>query len=85
MTTNPNEPRPIALGDDGETLPRSNDAPVPGWLFWTYVLLPFWGILWFSLFWNGSFGWLDRGAWAQLQEVANTTFPLANLTEKADP
>ncbi len=53
----------------------SADAPVPTFLKWTYILLPIWGIIAFSLYWNGSSGWLDRGYWRQLQEAAGTTFP----------
>ena len=58
-------------GDEGIA---SKDAQVPRWLIWVYVTLPFWGILTFYLYWNGSQGWLDRGYWQQLQQAANTTF-----------
>jgi len=47
---------------------------VPSWLKWVYILLPLWGLLWFSLYWDGSYGWLDRGYWHNLQQAANTTF-----------
>jgi hypothetical protein len=53
----------------------SADAKVPGWLKWTYIILPIWGIIVWYIYWNGSVGWLDRGSWAELQEAANTTFP----------
>lgn len=58
-----------------EDIPASNDAQVPGWLWITYLTLPFWGIAWFFFFWNGSAGVFDRGAWQQLQQVANTAYP----------
>lgn len=63
-----------------EGAPASNDARIPRWLLWVYVSLPIWGIIWFCLFWNGSFGWFDRGAWSQLQQAANTTYPALDLT-----
>jgi hypothetical protein len=56
----------------------SADAKVPSWLKWTYFILPIWGIISFSMFWNGSHGWWDRGYWHQLQRAANTTFPYIN-------
>ena len=59
----------------------SKDAKVPTWLKWVYIILPFWGILWFFLYWNGSTGWLDRGYWNQLQKAANTTFPMGNVDD----
>lgn len=52
----------------------SNDAPVPKWLKWTYLILPIWGIITFFIYWNGTHGWLDRGYWQQLQRAAHTTF-----------
>lgn len=57
----------------------SADAPVPGWLKWTYVVMPIIGFIWFYFFWNGSYGWLDRGHWKQLEEAAKTTFPKSRL------
>lgn len=45
---------------------------VPKFLFFVYLVLPFWGIFWFYMYWNGSNGWLDRGYWSQLQNAANT-------------
>lgn len=62
----------------GDPLIASKDAKVPFWLKINYVLWPVWGIIWFYLFWNGSYGWLDRGYWQQLQRAANTTFPIQN-------
>jgi len=64
-----------AYGDKGIT---SANAPVPTFLKWTYILLPIWGIIWFYLYWNGMYGWLDRGYWQQLERAANTTFPVIN-------
>jgi len=85
MEQNANDPRKETLdehedhleiyGDSGIT---SADAKVPGWLKWTYVLLPIWGIIVFCIYWNGSVGFLDRGSWAELQQAANTTFPFKN-------
>lgn len=57
----------------------SYDAKVPKFLLLTYLLLPFWGIVTFCYFWNGSLGWFDRGYWHELQVAANTTFPFENL------
>lgn len=73
-----NEPNAEDYIDEG--VPASLDAKVPGWLWVTYLTLPFWGIAWLCFFWNGSAGWFDRGAWHQLQQVANTTFPQLDLT-----
>lgn len=60
---------------DEYEVPLSNEKPIPKWIFWISVTLPFWGIFTFYLYWNGSFGWLDRGYWKQLQVAANTTYP----------
>jgi hypothetical protein len=59
----------------------SYDHKVPRWLKWTYILLPIWGIFFFYFFWNGSYGWFDRGYWLQLQRAANTTFPIINQND----
>lgn len=56
----------------------SKDAPVPLFLKITYATLPFWGIFAMYYYWEGSVGWLDRGHWRQLQEVANTSYPRMN-------
>lgn len=66
-----------AYGDPGIA---SKDTTVPGWLWLTYISLPIWGIICFLLFWNGSWGWFDRGYWGELQKAANTTFQ-ENKTE----
>lgn len=60
----------------------SANAPVPGWLKWVYVIMPIWGFVWFFLFWNGSWGWFDRGYWQELQQAANTTYPYVNADAK---
>lgn len=59
----------------------SADAPIPRWLKWSYIVLVIWGFIWLYLFWNGSWGWFDRGYWAELQKAANTTFPTINLQD----
>jgi hypothetical protein len=45
---------------------------VPLLLWLTYITLPIWGIITLVYFWNGSFGWFDRGYWHELQIAANT-------------
>jgi hypothetical protein len=62
----------------GEPGIASFDAKVPKFLILTYAILPFWGLLTFYYFWNGSAGWFDRGYWHELQVAANTTFPVEN-------
>ena len=64
----------------GEAGIESKDAPVPFWLKVNYVFWILWGIVWFYYFWNGSYGWLDRGYWNELQRAANTVYPF-NTTE----
>ncbi len=54
--------------------PPSKETPIPRWLLWTYITLPIWGLITLYLYWNGSWGWLDRGYWQQLQQAADTTF-----------
>lgn len=49
------------------------DKGAPRWLYWSYIILPIWGVVTFFLFWNGSHGWLDRGYWQQLEKAADTT------------
>jgi hypothetical protein len=58
----------------GDPRIASKDASIPLWLWLTYISLPIWGIVWFFLFWNGSWGWFDRGYWGELQKAAKTTF-----------
>lgn len=62
--------------DDG-SLPPVHHAPIPKWLIWSYILLPVWGIVTLVLYWNGSWGWFDRGYWHELQEAAGTTFEVS--------
>lgn len=63
-----------------EEVPKSGHAPVPRWLIVNYIFWPIFGLVWFYLFWNGSYGWLDRGYWKELQEAANTTIPFENAS-----
>lgn len=62
----------------GDEQIASFDKKVPAWLIWSYIFWIVWGIIWFFLYWNGTWGWLDRGYWEQLQRAANTTFPIIN-------
>lgn len=59
----------------GEPLIASKDEAVPKWLLTTYIVMPIIGLVVLFLYWNGSWGWLDRGYWGSLQKAANTTFP----------
>ena len=63
----------------GDQRIASRDEPVPVWLKFNYVFWILWGVVWFYYFWNGSYGWLDRGYWFELQKAASTTFPTENL------
>ncbi len=56
----------------------SYEGNIPGWLKWTYIIMPIFGLVWLYFFWNGSAGWMDRGYWLELQRAANTTFPIIN-------
>ncbi len=67
-----------SIEEYGDERISSYENSVPRWLILTYILLPIWGVIWFCYFWNGSYGWLDRGYWNQLQRAANTTFPIIN-------
>lgn len=58
---------------------------IPTWLWWTYVILPIWGIIAWALFFNGPWGWFDPGHWKQLQWAANTKFPYFNADSAKDP
>jgi hypothetical protein len=77
-STNEQEPEEGKSEDYENEVFHSSDAKVPKFLKWTYILLPIWGIITLYIFWNGSTGWFDRGAWQQLQVAANTTFPTEN-------
>jgi hypothetical protein len=59
-------------GDSGIA---SGHAPPPKWLIVSNTFFTIFGLVCLYLFWNGSFGWLDRGYWSQLQRAANTTYP----------
>lgn len=63
----------------------SFDAPFPRWLKIIYFVLPIWGVACFYLYWNGSYGWLDRGYWKELEIAANTTYPHINWSEPSLP
>ncbi|MDP1836468.1 MAG: hypothetical protein Q8K75_11165 [Chlamydiales bacterium] len=64
---------------DTEGAPPELGTPVPKWLKVVYTILPFWGMLWLYLFWNGSDNtWFDRGGWTQLQQAAKTTWNSSN-------
>jgi hypothetical protein len=65
----------------GDPQIASYDARFPRWLIATYIILPIWGVISFSIYWNGTHGWLDRGYWNQLQIAALTTFPHETLSE----
>jgi hypothetical protein len=57
----------------------SADAPVAAWLKVSYVAWIIIGLVGFVLYWNGSWGWLDRGYWSELQSAADTKFPYTTL------
>jgi len=59
----------------------SYNGEVPRWLIWNYIFWPLVGLIILYFFWNGSYGWLDRGYWNQLQRAANTTFPIMNQND----
>ncbi len=59
----------------GDEFIATKDAHVPKWLAWSYVFWIAFGLTWFVFFWNGSYGWLDRGYWQELQRAAATTYP----------
>lgn len=63
-------PTSAPIVDQG--VPESNDAAVPRWLLFSYGFLPVFGLVMLYYFWDGSFGWFDRGAWSALQQAANT-------------
>lgn len=73
----------LPTNDDGVPPYLEKDPGAPWWLRASYVLVPIWGLIILALYWNGSWGWLDRGYWHELQEAANTTFPYHEL--KIDP
>lgn len=56
-------------------VPDQNDTKIPKWLMMSYLFWIVIGLICFYLFWDGSWGWFDRGHWHQLQEAARTTPP----------
>lgn len=79
MTKHEEDKDELEIYGDGSI--QSKNAQIPKWLKLVYLILPFWGLLWLILFWNGSFGWFDRGSWQELQKAANTTFPYENVDQ----
>lgn len=63
----------------GDSRIASYNGKVPKFLLFTYAILPIWGLITLYFFWNGSYGWFDRGYWHELQIAANTTFPIENM------
>lgn len=59
----------------GDPQISSGHAKVPLWLTASYIFWIVFGLIWLVLYWNGSWGWVDRGYWQELQRAANTTFP----------
>lgn len=76
-----NEPEDDEIEHYGDDKIASYHGIVPNWLKYQYVFWIVWGFVWFWLFWNGSWGYFDRGYWQQLQRAANTTFPMINHNE----
>lgn len=76
-----NEPQHEEIELYGDQSIASGDAPVPRWLKFNYLFWILWGVVWFFLFWNGSWGWLDRGYWQQLQRAAGTVYPFQNQSD----
>lgn len=58
-----------------------HDTPIPKFLLAVYMILPIWGVMWWALYWNGSQGFLDRGYWSDLEEVAGTKKVAEKLVE----
>lgn len=84
MTSHPNDENDEQhLEFYGDDQIASAHGKVPLWLIANYIIWPIWGVIWFILYWNGSWGWLDRGHWEQLQRAANTTFPSENHDDPA--
>lgn len=63
--------------DSGGSPPSAHHS-VPRWLIFSYVATTILAFVLLLLYWNGSFGYLDRGYWKELQEVANTRYPFEN-------
>lgn len=83
MTNLEGEEEPLETFGDPQI--ASGHGGVPLFLWFTYAILPIWGIVTFFYFYNGSHGWWDRGSWRQLQIAANTTFPTDNVNWPEQP
>lgn len=57
----------------------SRNAPTPRWLIFSNIFFGILGFVVLYFFWNGSYGWLDRGYWNQLQRAANTVYPYTTM------
>lgn len=68
--------------DDNEIV--SKETPIPGWLKLIYVVSLSLGLSTAILYWNGSWGWLDRGYWEELQRAAFTTFPFPKTQDTVE-
>lgn len=69
---------------DDDSIPpyKDVDKGIPLWLKLVYIFVPIWGLIILWLYWNGNFGgWLDRGHWGELQQAANTKFPVRELSK----
>jgi len=62
---------------------QKEEPKIAWWLKLSYILLPLWGFYACYVYWNGSVGWLDPGAWQGLQKAANTTAYSENRLEKS--
>ena len=56
----------------GGEINEIKDTPIPWYIKWLSLILPLWGVIWFFYFNDGSTGWVDRGAWDDLQKAAQT-------------
>lgn len=78
MDSESNSDKDDDIEEYGDPLIASKDAPVPQWLMYSYLFWVLFGLFWLYYFWNGSYGWFDRGYWQELQRAAGTTFPFTN-------
>ncbi|MBB64398.1 MAG: hypothetical protein CMO81_04985 [Waddliaceae bacterium] len=64
-----------AILDDyaGGEIKEFANTKLPSFLKISYFFIALWGFVWLYMFWDGSFGWVDRGYWKELEQVANTT------------
>lgn len=82
MSNDSNKDHPDLRYDDVEI--PSNDAPVHPLLKFNYILWIVVGLAVGVLYWNGSWGWLDRGYWQDLQRAAYTTFPFPETKDTVE-